>query len=160
MHGEVLHSEKGRGRHRFHLAFCISLFLRFYPASSFKFQPRRTSSFLICVTLNRQLERAAAGRRGGHDPRSVQLTQAPLAWSGTGQREERREVESRKRLIKENQADGERERGGGKRRHRVRQRERRRRRNVHRLAAALLIMSRGSTAAAARVAVPLVADLN
>lgn len=107
MHGEVLHSEKGRGRHRFHLAFCISLFIRFYPASSFKFQPRRTSSFLICVTLNRQLERAAAGRRGGHDPRSVQLTQAPLAWSGTGQREEeRREVESRKRLIKENQADG------------------------------------------------------
>ena len=73
----------------------ISLFVSpsFYPASSFKFQPRRTSSFLICVTLNRQLERAAAGRRGGHDPRSVQLTQAPLAWSGTGQRGEERSGE-------------------------------------------------------------------
>ena len=76
-------------------------------------------------------------------------------------REERREVESRKRLIKENQADGERERGVGERRHRVRQREKEKEKrpqiggggppdNV----------ARGSTAAAARVPVPLVADLN
>ena len=52
-------------------------------------------------------------------------------------------MESRKRLIKENQADGGRERG--REETTSSETERRRRRNVHRLAAAtLLIMSRGA----------------